>query len=103
MKTNLPITNNNLLPFIQDQVQSSNGSRRISMTDNQGFNYAHCQPDSASTEEDSRLESLVETLTEGHMYFLIAGSIAFLSGLLLSMISYYGLNTSEITPIIGLF
>ena len=101
MKTNLPITNNNLLPFIQAQAQSRNDSRGISRTANQGLNYDHCQPDSASSEEDSRFQFLVARLTEGHMYLLIAGSIAFISGLLLSMISYYGLNTSEITPVLG--
>ena len=98
MKTNLPITNNNLLPFIQAESQCINDNRR---TENQGFNYDHCQPDSVSTESDSRLGSLLEAVTEGHMYLLIAGSIAFISGLLLSMISYYGLNTSEITPFLG--
>ena len=98
MKTNLPITNNNLLPFLQAQPQYRN---EISRTENQGFNYDHCQPDSVATEEDSILRSVFETVTEGHMYLLIAGSIAFISGVLLSMISYYGLNTSEISPILG--
>ena len=97
-KTNLPITNNNLLPFLQAETQCRN---EISRTENPGFNYDHCQPDSVSSEEDSRLRGLLETVTEGHMYLLIAGSIAFISGLLFSMISYYGLNTSQITPILG--
>ena len=95
---NLPITNNNLLPFLQAQSKCRN---EISRPENQGFNYDHCQSDSVSTEEDSKLRSLFETVTEGHMYLLIAGSIAFISGVLLSMISYYGLNTSEISPILG--
>ena len=99
MKTNLPITNNNLLPFIQAQCR--NEIRGRPRTENQGSNYEHCQPDSVSSEADSRLRGLFETVTEGHMYLLIAGSIAFLSGVLLSMISYYQLNTSEVSPFLG--
>ena len=102
METNLPITNNNLLPFIQGPAQCRNDSRRMSRTENQELNYNHYStPDSMSTDEDRRLSSLFETITEGHMYLIIAGSIAFISGLLLSLISYYGLNTSHITPILG--
>ena len=98
MKTNLPITNNNLLPFIPAQAQAQAQCRT---SEYPGFNYDHCQPDSVSTEADSRLRSLFEMVTEGHMYLLIAGSIAFLSGVLLSMISYYELNTSEVSPFLG--
>ena len=101
MESNLPITNNNLLPFITAPTAAGT-TREV----RKGRRYTQevdpdCQSCDSNTSSGERFQNLVELASECYMYLLIIGSIAFISGLLLSLISFYGLNTSQLSPIIG--
>ena len=106
METNLPITNNNRLPFIPAEPSAERAREARRPTEcNQELDSPDCPYSEVScdspTPAGDRVQNLVELVAESYMYLLIIGSIALISGLLLSLISFYGLNTSEMSPIIG--
>ena len=102
METNFPITNNNLLPFLPSQA-STKGSKcaNRSRKDNQETKFDPGEISDPSNTDNDSFEILVSVATESYMYLVIIGSIALLSGLVISLISYHGLNTSKMSPVIG--
>ena len=92
---NIPITNNPRLIFIPYKTDSS-PARACSDQSNDA-----CELDDPCQELDNVGKKMRDFFMSSYLYCLILGSISLMSGLLLSIIAFYGLNSNNITPIMG--
>ena len=92
---NIPITNNPRLIFIPCKTDSS--PARVFPDKSNGA----CEVDDTCEEMDSMGQKMRNFLMSSYLYCLILGSISLMSGLLLSVIAFHGLNSNNITPIMG--
>ena len=60
-----------------------------------------CELDDACQDVDSFGKKTRDFFMSSYLYCLILGSISLMSGLLLSIIAFHGLNSNNITPIMG--
>ena len=89
-----PITNNPRLIFIPNKTDSSTASEcRDPDQNNDASDVDSC--------EDSIGPKIRDFFVSSYLYCLILGSISLMSGLLLSIIAFHGLNSNNITPIMG--
>ena len=91
-----PITNNPRLIFIPYNKTDSSSTRECLDLDQN--NDVHSDVDSC---EDSIGPKIRDFFVSSYLYCLILGSISLMSGLLLSIIAFHGLNSNNITPIMG--
>ena len=94
MDENIPITNNPRLIFIPYHTDSSSLSVCQDRNDDE-FRVDPCE------EYTSFGEKLRDFFVSSYLYCLILGSISLMSGLLLSVIAFHGLNSNNATPIMG--
>ena len=92
---NIPITNNPRLIFIPYKTDSSPAPECPDQT------YDACELDDTCQEMDSVGKKMMDFFMSSYLYCLILGSISLMSGLLLSIIAFHGLNSNNITPIMG--
>ena len=92
---NIPITNNPRLIFIPYKTDSS-PARGCPDQSNDA-----CQLDDTCQDVDSFGKRMRDFFMSSYLYCLILGSISLMSGLLLSIIAFHGLNSNNITPIMG--
>ena len=94
---NIPITNNPRLIFIPCKTDSS-PARACPDKSNDA-----CEVDDSC--EDMEIDSIGQKMRNffmsSYLYCLILGSISLMSGLLLSVIAFHGLNSNNTTPIMG--
>ena len=92
----IPITNNPRLIFIPYKTDSYSASACIAHDLNN---------DTSSVDTGEEFESIGHKIKDffmsSYLYCLILGSISLMSGLLLSVIAFHGLNSNNITPIMG--
>ena len=98
-----PITNNPQLVFLPQDDRSRKMSAESVTT-----KYLHHHGGSGlgdSEDEggdgDTVKRRAVRAFVSNYLYCVILGSISIVSGLLLSVIAFHGLNTSNVTPVMG--
>ena len=109
----LPITNNNRLSFLQHHptttiVDDMNNGEDV-RTKQKYFpseknilpNYPRQQINRELMSNENIKNTIFKTFASNFVYCLILGLISFISGLLLSIIAFHGLQTSKVTPIMG--
>ena len=92
-----PITNNPRLIFIPYKTDSSSASECLDHDQNNDV-----KSDVETGEENDSIGLKIrDFFLSSYLYCLILGSISLMSGLLLSVIAFHGLNSNNITPIMG--
>ena len=94
-----PITNNPRLIFIPYKTDSS--SARECLDHDQNNDVSSSSDVETGKENDSIGPKIRDFFLSSYLYCLILGSISLMSGLLLSVIAFHGLNSNNITPIMG--
>ena len=92
-----PITNNPRLIFIPYKTDSSSASECLDHDQN---NDVSSEIETVE-ENDSIGPKIRDFFISSYLYCLILGSISLMAGLLLSVIAFHGLNSNNITPIMG--
>ena len=94
----IPITNNPRLIFIPYKPDSSSASACIGHDFNNDI-------DASSVDTGEEFESIGQKTRDffmsSYLYCLILGSISLMSGLLLSIIAFHGLNSNNSSAIMG--
>ena len=98
MDNNLPITNNNQLPFLSQIPKQKPLGRNVYLEKQKSF---ICSHDVNEQNNKSIKTHIYKTLATNYLYCVIIGCISFISGVLLSVIAFHGLNSNTITPIMG--
>ena len=110
----LPITNNNRLSFLQHNptktiVDMNNGDdvkrqQKYFPSESQKNilpNHPQQKINRELLSNENIKNTIFKTFASNFVYCLILGLISFISGLLLSIIAFHGLQTSKVTPIMG--
>ena len=100
MENDLPITNNNQLPFLSQIPKQRPLARNVYLEKQKSFISSH---DVNEQNNKSIKTHIYKTLVTNYLYCVIIGCISFISGLLLSVIAFHGLNSNKTTPIMGKF
>lgn len=98
-----PITNNPQLVFLpQDDRSRKMSAERVTTK------YLHHHGGGGGLDDsedegdgDTMKRRAVRAFVSNYLYCVILGSISIVSGLLLSVIAFHGLNTSNVTPVMG--
>ena len=100
----LPITNNPQLSFLQQSSRDDRSNTVSSYNSNQRKylpnNSVQINHDRHNNTEGIG-EAMLKTLSANFVYCLLLGVISLISGILLTIIAFHGLQTNSITPIMG--
>ena len=100
MEDNFPITNNPKIIFIPNKTDSSS-SKKSRLDDLYGNGNNTAIKEDVCEENSGFGDKMNDLFLSSYLYCVILGSISLMSGLLLSVIAFHGLNSSNITPIMG--
>ena len=100
----LPITNNPQLSFLQQSSRDDRSNTVSSYNSNQR-KYLPNNSVQINHDRDNNTEgigeAMLKTLSANFVYCLLLGVISLISGILLTIIAFHGLQTNSITPIMG--
>ena len=96
-----PITNNPQLVFLPQDDRSRKMSAERVTTKYLHHHGGWLDDSEDEGDGDTMKRRAVRAFVSNYLYCVILGSISIVSGLLLSVIAFHGLNTSNVTPVMG--